>query len=100
MEIIAGEKSKLADSINVAFKEDPSVEADPVTARYRCEDAHSMKIRYDAAKEFGIRQGFYTSVSMCWSHEQVKCQRNNQKCLRLDQRTLGVRRIHITGHAI
>ena len=33
LEIILGEKSKLADSINVAFKEDPTVQADPVTAQ-------------------------------------------------------------------
>src|SRR5210317_2084295 len=33
LEIILGEKSKLADSINVAFKQDPTVQADPVTAQ-------------------------------------------------------------------
>ena len=104
LEIILGEKSKLADSINVAFKDDPSVEADPVTAQISI-DEDALKFSENQAmmqpKSLAFIKAF-TPRYLCalWSHEQLKCARNNQNCPRLDpENPGGVRRIHITGHA-
>lgn len=104
LEIILGEKSKLADSINVAFKEDPTVQADPVTAQISI-DEDALKFAENQAllqpKSLGFLKAF-TPRYLCalWSHEQLKCEKNNQECPRLDpENPGGVRRIHITGHA-
>ena len=104
LEIILGEKSKLADSINVAFKEDPSVQADPVTAQISI-DEDALKFAENQAslqpKSLDFIKAF-TPRYLCalWSHEQLKCVQNDKECPRLDPEAPGgVRRIHITGHA-
>lgn len=104
LEIILGEKSKLADSINVAFKEDPSVQADPVTAQISI-DEEALRFAENKAtlqpKSLNFLQAF-TPKYLCalWSHEQLKCKQADIDCPRLDpEQPGGVRRIHITGHA-
>jgi outer membrane protein OmpA-like peptidoglycan-associated protein len=104
LEIILGEKSKLADSINVAFKQDPTVQADPVTAQISI-DEDALKFAENQAalqpESLVFLKGF-TPKYLCalWQHEQQKCQEAGVKCDRLDPESPGgVRRIHITGHA-
>jgi len=104
LEIILGEKSKLADSINVAFKEDPSVQADPVTAQISI-DEEALRFAENKAslqpKSLQFLKAF-TPKYLCalWSHEQLKCAKVDKECPRLDpENPGGVRRIHITGHA-
>ena len=104
LEIILGEKSKLADSINVAFKEDPTVQADPVTAQISI-DEKAMRFAENQAtlqpNSLQFLQSF-TPRYLCalWAHEQLKCAEKDTECPRLDpEQPGGVRRIHITGHA-
>jgi hypothetical protein len=104
IEIILGQKSKLSDSINQAFKDDPSVRADPVTAQISIdEDA----LKFEESKAYLSPKGRsfvtrFTPSYICalWKHEYEKCVERNDNCYRLDPELPGgVRRIHVTGHA-
>ncbi len=104
LEIILGEKSKLADSINVAFQSDPSVQADPVTAQISI-DEDALQFAENKAKlkpDSLLFLRSFTPRYLCalWEYEQNKCEKLGRECPRLDPEVPGgVRRIHITGHA-
>jgi len=104
IEIILGQKSKLSDSINVAFKDDPTVKADPVTAQISIdEDALQFQESQATLRQGGSRFiRLFTPKYICalWSYEFTKCLDRQNNCYRLDPEIPGgVRRIHVTGHA-
>lgn len=104
IEIILGQKSKLSESINKAFKDDPSVKADPVTAQISI-DQSALKFEENQATLRPSGQRFlqeFTPRYICslWRHEVDKCRISDPKCTRLDPELPGgVRRINVTGHA-
>ena len=106
LEIILGEKSKLSDSINLAFKDDPSVKADPVTAQISIDEDALRFTENQSTLEDGSIQFLYnfTPKYICslWLHEYEKCteRKDAQSCDRIDpSKPGGVRLIHVTGHA-
>lgn len=104
IEIILGQKSKLSESINKAFSDNPSVRADPVTAQISI-DQNALQFNENEASLSTRGQRFlneFTPQYICslWKHEVDKCQESNKDCLRLDPELPGgVRHIYVTGHA-
>lgn len=104
IEIILGQKSKLSESINQAFKDDPTVKADPVTAQISI-DEDALKFEESKATLSTKGQNFlsnFTPRYICalWKHEYEKCVDRSDNCYRLDPELPGgVRRIHVAGHA-
>ena len=104
LEIILGEKSKLSESVNMAFKDDPSVKADPVTAQISIDEdalrfAENQALLQDHSLQFLQK---FTPQYICslWAYEHHKCGAQNPNCNRMDPETVGgVRRIQVTGHA-
>lgn len=110
IEIILGQKSKLSESINKAFKDDPQVTADPITAQLSIDESALMFLENSEQlnpKGYSFLQQF-TPRYICalFNHEAQGCLEKSSaspgedSCGRLDPESPGgVRRIFITGHA-
>lgn len=104
IEIILGQKSKLSESINKAFKDDPTVKADPVTAQISIDQSALQFEENQATLSPGgyrfLQQFTPKYICSLWQHEIEKCRLSDPECTRLDPELPGgVRRINVTGHA-
>ncbi len=104
IEIILGQKSKLSESINMAFKDDPTVKADPVTAQISIDQSALQFDENQATLQPGgkifLQQFAPKYICSLWKHEVDKCRERDPECTRLDPEVPGgVRRINVTGHA-
>ena len=104
LELSLGQKSRLSEAINTAFVEDPSVQADPVTAQISI-DQSALQFKENQAELQPAGKTFiqkFTPKYICslWMYEVQKCRETSLDCTRPDPELPGsVRRIHVTGHA-
>ena len=100
IEIMLGQKSKLGGTINEAFQQDQTINADPVTAQLSIDE---RLLTFNESSSLLKPEGYafldrFTPIYFCalWSHEIQEC----EGCRRLDpERPGGIRRIQVTGHA-
>ena len=86
IEIILGQKSKLSESINKAFKDDPQVTADPITAQLSVDESALMFLENSEKlnpKGFAFLRRF-TPRYICalFNHEAQGCLDNQRQSRR------------------